>query len=379
MFLFFNDILIDFCKKIIGLFRKLPFLKGLIDSYCLIYGWEKKDKIRIQNIDLPKLSKNASTKINSFWNQFFHKPIKDTYYRTIVYILGKEPENLHLFISPYILHVHIIDFLNPPSVVKTFSEKLLLPLLFPSVKQPRIIIGYYHGLFINENYIPISLDEAIEIITNYGDPIILKPSIDSNGGKGVMLCEKYDETILKTIFDTYKTNFVVQEVIEQSPDLAIFNSTSLNTIRITTLLINGKCSVLSKMFRHGGPNMKVDNMSSGGFGVGISDDGSLTFASSDTGELRRDVHISGIKYSKHKIPNFKSICQIAIRMHFHTPQCCMIGWDFALDKNNTPTLIEANYYHPEVTSQQILEGKPIFGDRIQEVLDYCFKKKLKKR
>lgn len=54
--------------------------------------------------------------------------------------------------------------------------------------------------------------------------------------------------------------------------MAIFNPSSLNTIRITTLLMNGNCSLLSKMLRHGGPGMIVDNMTSGGFGVGIKDD-----------------------------------------------------------------------------------------------------------
>ena len=155
--------------------------------------------------------------------------------------------------------------------------------------------------------------------------------------------------------------------------MAIFNPTSLNTIRVTSLLMNGRCTILSKMLRHGGLGMKVDNMTSGGFGVGVKEDGSLTFASSDTDGLRKDIHIDGFRYNSRKIPSFPYICNIATRLHYTTPQCCIIGWDFALDRNNTPILIEANFYHPEISSQQILEGRPEFGDRTQEVLDYCFK------
>ena len=308
---------------------------------------------------MSKLSKDAENKIKSFWKQYIHSDIPTTYHSTIAYILGHEPEDLHLYVSPYVMYVHLADILNPPSAVKTLSEKLLFPLLFPSVKQPQIIIGYYHHSFITSDYIPI----------------IVKPSINTLGGKNVTIYNNYNEETLKTVFESYqKKNFVIQELIEQSSEMAILNPTSLNTIRVTTLLMNGRCTVLSKMLRHGGPGMKVDNMTSGGFGVGIKNDGSLTFASSDTDGLRKDIHIEGFKYNSRRIPSFPSICDIATRLHYTIPQCCIIGWDFALDKNNTPILIEANFYHPEISSQQILEGQPIFGNRIQEVLEFCFKK-----
>ena len=273
------------------------------------------------------------------------------------------------------MYVHLSKILNPPSAANTLSEKILFPLLFPIVKQPRIIIGYYLHSYITSDFAPISSNLAIETILNYGKPIIVKPSIDTYGGSNVTIFKNYNEETLRNIFTTYqKKNFIIQEVIEQSTEMAIFNPSSLNTIRITTLLMNGKCSLLSKMLRHGGPGMPIDNMTSGGLGVGIKDDGSLTFASSDTDGLRKDVHITGFRYDSHKIPNFPSICKTAIQLHQYTPQCCIIGWDFALDKNNTPILIEANFTRPEVESQQILEGHPIFGDRTQEVLYYCFKK-----
>lgn len=362
-------------KLIRKIICRLSFAKKKIDSSRQMYIWEEKDLKRVRNNDLSKLSKDAENKIKSFWKQYIHSDISTTYHSTIAYILGYVPDNLHLYVSPYVMYVHLADILNPPSAVKTLSEKLMLPLLFPYVKQPQIIIGYYHHSFITSDYVPISAKQAIETILNYGKPIIVKPSVNTLGGKDITIYNNYNKETLKTVFESYhKKNYVIQEVIEQSSDMAIFNPTSLNTIRVTTLLMNGRCTVLSKMLRHGGPGMKVDNMTSGGFGVGIKDDGSLTFASSDTDGLRKDIHIEGFRYNSRRIPSFPSICNIAIRLHYSTPQCCIIGWDFALNKNNTPILIEANFYHPEISSQQILEGHPEFGDRTQEVLDYCFKK-----
>ena len=362
-------------KLITKIINRLTITKKKIDSSSRMYVWEKKDLKRVRNNDFPKLSKDAENKIKSFWKQYINYDISTTYYSTIACILGHEPNDLHLYVSPYVMYVHLADILNPPFAVKTLSEKLMFPLLFPYVKQPQIIIGYYHHSFITSDYAPINAKQAIETILNYGKPIIVKPSINTLGGKDINIYNNYSEETVKTIFKSYhKKNFVIQEVIEQSSDMAIFNPTSLNTIRVTTLLMNGRCTILSKMLRHGGPGMKVDNMTSGGFGVGIKEDGSLTFASSDTDGLRKDIHIDGFRYNSRKIPSFPSICKIATRLHYTTPQCCIIGWDFALDKNNTPILIEANFYHPEISSQQILEGQPEFGDRTQEVLEYCFKK-----
>ena len=361
-------------KLITKIINRLTITKTKIESSRRMYLWEEKDLKRVRNINLPILSKEAENKIKSFWKHYIHKSIHITYYRTIADLLGREPDDIHLYISPYIMYAHLSKVLNPPSAANTLSEKILFPLLFPIVKQPRIIIGYYHHSYITDNFAPICSNLAIETILNYGKPIIVKPSIGSYGGKNVTIFRDYDEETLRKIFTTYQKNFIIQEVIEQSADMAIFNPSSLNTIRITTLLMNGKCTVLSKMLRHGGPNMIVDNMTNGGFGVGIKDDGSLTFETSDTDGLRKDIHITGFRYDSRKIPNFPSICKTAIQLHQYTPQCCIIGWDFALDKNNTPILIEANFSRPEVESQQILDGHPIFGDRTQEVLDYCFKK-----
>ena len=362
-------------KLITKIINRLTITKKKIDSSRRMYGWEEQDLKRVRNNDLPRLSKDAEKKIKSFWKEYINYDIPTTYHSTIAYILGHEPDDLHLYVSPYVMYVHLVDILNPPSAVKTLSEKLLFPLLFPFVKQPKIIIGYYHHSYITSDYVPISAKQAIETILNYGKPIIVKPSINTLGGKDVTIYNNYKEKTLKTVFESYhKKNFVIQEVIEQSSDMAIFNPTSLNTIRVTTLLMNGSCTVLSKMLRHGGPGMKVDNMTRGGLGVGIKEDGSLTFASSDIDGLRKDIHIEGFRYSSRKIHSLPSICNIATRLHYTTPQCCIIGWDFALDKNNTPILIEANFYNPEISSQQILEGHPEFGDRTQEVLNYCFKK-----
>ena len=346
-----------------------PFL-----SYQQEYFWEKKDLDRASSAQLPVLSDATRRNIKSFWSNYFTSPVSETFYRSITFVQEGEPDYLHLYVSAYIMFAHMNDILNSPVETKSFSEKLLFPLLFPSVKQPRTIIGFYQGQYVSETFQPISHKKAVETILRYGKTIIIKQIIDSLGGKGVGLIDNYDEDTLRNTFASRKKNFIVQEVIKQSEEMAKLNDSSLNTLRILTLLLNGKCTVTAKMLRHGCPGAKIDNVSSGGYGVGIADNGTLTFAVSDTQFFRNDTHYSGVKYSTFKVPNISSVYETAIRLHYNTPQCHFIAWDFAMDTNNDPVLIEANFYRPGVTWPQIVGEKPIFGERTKEVLDYCFKK-----
>ncbi len=368
---FFSFLLRVVLKVIILIKQPLSFLEHKILVYRQKQFWEQKDKLRMKNIKLPELSKEAKKRIDDFWIKYIHRPIGYTYFRTVVYFLGKEPQDLYLYIPRYIWYPFMYNILNPPTVTKAFSDKILFPLLFPSVKQPRVIIGYYNGSYIMDNYSTLTEDQAIARIMDYGKPIIIKQSVETLGGKGIEFLDQYDREVLLKKFNSRNKNFLVQEIVEQSDDIAIFNSSSLNTIRISTLLLNGRCSVVFRMLRHGNKEKRVDNLSSGGFGVGINEDGTLTFAISDLICEKLDTHYSGKKYNEFKIPNLSNICETACRLHHYVSQVCFIGWDFALDKNNNPVLIEANFYHPGIIDQ-FLDDMPSFGNRTQEVIDYCF-------
>ena len=66
---------------------------------------------------------------------------------------------------------------------------------------------------------------------------------------------------------------------------------------------------------------------------------------------------------------FDRIKQKAEQLHKRIPLIAMAGWDFALDENNEPVFIEANLRRPDTWPWQMTQG-PIFGNRLQEVLDY---------
>lgn len=69
--------------------------------------------------------------------------------------------------------------------------------------------------------------------------IILKPAIDSKGGSGIMLFNYVDGhwmsgdiELTEDFLYGYGNDFALQEIVKQHDDLARFNQSSVNTIRI---------------------------------------------------------------------------------------------------------------------------------------------------
>ena len=95
------------------------------------------------------------------------------------------------------------------------------------------------GPILDNGYNPIT--GALDINLKDHSRIILKPSLDSCSGYGVMLFEK-EESSWVSVSDgcqltiefllSYGDDFVVQEAIAQHPDISRFNPSSLNTLRI---------------------------------------------------------------------------------------------------------------------------------------------------
>lgn len=109
-------------------------------------------------------------------------------------------------------------------------------------------------------------------------------------------------------------------------------------------------------------------MANGGIWVGIDDFGNLRdFGCNNKNEIRKEHN--GIIFKSEKVPNFEQIVDLAIEAHRHIATCGFVGWDIALDNNNSPIFIEANLWWPGISYGEVCNG-PIFGDRTDEVIEY---------
>lgn len=213
---------------------------------------------------------------------------------------------------------------------------------------------------------------AVETLAEQTE-FVVKIACGSGGGKGVAKVTLTDvpdrRAYLTELLAGYGSDLIVQQVVRQHPSLARFSEGSVNTIRLLSLRLNGKCTVLSSFLRMGASGSFVDNLANGGVLVGIRDDGTLREWGITKAYRKVDRSPSGVLFRGEAIEEFARIRSFAEEGHGAFPHCRLIGWDITLDERRRPVVIEINLDSAEIEAHQIFNG-PVFGERTGEVIDY---------
>lgn len=265
----------------------------------------------------------------------------------------------------------IIRVLNPNPYYKTMQHKGLYPILFKGLRKPYTIINCINNVWYNNEgeTITQTKDNLKEIFKNV-DSFIIKSTKGTCGGKGVAKVDYLNPEQIKSLFFEYGTDFICQEVVKQSKQTKQFNPTSLNTFRISTININGNCTLGTIMFRHGREGQVVDNAGAGGIYCGIDATGK-TIKAFDRFLKEYSVSENGIDYSNFFFQNIENLVEEAMNAHKqYLPNMGFAGWDFCLDENNNPIFIEVNLGYPSILYEQLCSVSPIFGNRTNEVYEY---------
>ena len=315
------------------------------------------------------LSEKEKGEIAKFW-----KPYTRVDYRYFEFY-GKFCAN-HTDLKYYIpddeYYGKIDLFFSNVQLSANFDNKNLYDLYFHDVNMPITVIRRIEGIFMDRSYQQISINQAIDACCQTGN-VIIKQSLNSDGGKGIRFVEQCSShrTELKSEL-TVRDNYVVQTIVSQHPVLAAFNPQSVNTIRIMTLFYRGEAKILSSVLRMGINGSKVDNASSGGIVCGIKLDGTLRDCAFDACANKYDKHPQGHSFSGVVIPSFekcKSLAQtLSCRFVNYTK---LISWDFSVDEQGEPLLIEANFTGGQLDFHQLCNG-PIWGNDTEAILADIF-------
>lgn len=241
---------------------------------------------------------------------------------------------------------------------------------------PYQVIYNMGGTFYDSNGEPLSKDEAIKLVVNYPNDIIVKPTVNTTWGKGVILITPEERTAdtVRNLFDNYKMDFSFEEKIVQHSDLASFNPTSLNTIRIVTYRkLNGEIIFLYALQRFGGKGAVVDNASAGGGFVALSEDGVVDRTIKKYKSLKFDKLAKDVV---ERIPYFPKIKETALYLHTKLPNLNYIGWDMSVTQDGIPVLIEFNT-RPAVELKQISSGPVFSKEDLDEIMPEIAKWRLK--
>ncbi len=166
----------------------------------------------------------------------------------------------------------------------------------------------------------------------------------------------------KKLYEKLKDNgCIIEQVITQHPSLDKFNQTSVNTLRIVTLLCaDGSPKVMAGVLRIGRSGKTADNFHHYGIAATIDvDTGIVNSPGIDRGFKRYIVHPdSGERIIGYEIPSWEKVVDIVSRAALVVPDVRYIGWDVAIDSDGNTQLIEGNYgADPDVIQMPCRIGK----------------------
>lgn len=316
------------------------------------------------------LTDEQKAEIDKFWEKYRFLMKMD--YRSHKVFYNRSGIFDPKYIPPFLMRYFIRANLVPEAYAYPFQNKAYIPFIMSQAKQPETVVRKVEGVYYNGAFAKITKEEAVDIclgILEGGREIVVKPS-GLSGGKGVEFLASATKEQLDEMFDTKGRLFVVQKAIHQHPEMAKLNSTTVNTIRMTTFMHNGKFIPLAALIKVGAPGVRVDNYKHGGCLVGVNMDGSVQPWALDINRERITELPSGIKLGVggfEKVPCFDSVLETAAKAHYGIPRIRMVSWDIAIDDENEAEIIEANFAG-DLKMHQVLTG-PIFGDMTEEILD----------
>ena len=272
-------------------------------------------------------------------------------------------------------YTKIDPYFNPENLGRALDNKCLYNRLFPGIAQAQTVVCSMAGLWYDANMQWISWENAAALMDKQ-DAVFVKLATTSSGGKGVYYLEAKDGSLSQQLQGRVKpqADVVVQVPLRQHTAMAALHESSVNTLRLLSLLTNDGVKIYSSVVRMGAGNSKVDNASSGGITCGITDDGFLKkYAFKASGEKFEKHPTSGIVFDGYEIPGFEKAKQMVKKAHPMVPYFKMISWDIAINENAEAVMIEANFIRGELDFHQLNNG-PLFGEDTKKILDEVFGK-----
>lgn len=270
------------------------------------------------------------------------------------------PEDLH--------YCHIDPFYNNWREAVYMDNKCLYPRMFTGVRQPDMLAIRSNGMWFVGDYVPVTRAELDTLLADEPE-LVVKKAMGSEGGKGVFFVPG---TGLSQVEEKIRDDIVIQRPVVQHEKLSAINPTSVNTIRMISLLSQDGVKVYSSILRMGINGSRVDNASSGGITCGISEDGCLKkYAYKANGERFEQHGDSGIVFDGYEIPGYRKCLEAVASLHVQIPHFRLVSWDFSVDQTETPILIEANLKYGQLDFHQLNNG-PLFGDDTPKILEEVF-------
>ena len=187
--------------------------------------------------------------------------------------------------------------------------------------------------------------DTLQAFLHRHDAILYKP-LEGSSGQGIIKFQKADWQHL-TVFQQKLRDMgdgILEEIVIQHPDMASLCPTSVNTIRIATLLGDRQEGIVYAFIRIG--NGKVmDNVDCGGMAARVDlDTGILkTVAADKQGNVFENHPMTGTPIVGFQIPYWEEAKAMCLEAMKKVPQVRFVAWDVAITASG-PVFIEGNSF-----------------------------------
>ena len=182
-------------------------------------------------------------------------------------------------------------------------------------------------------------EDEIKAFIDKHKKVIVKPT-SASSGKGIHVYKGEESAI-----DLIAGKVLLEEYIVQHRKMMELNPSSVNTVRIYTILDKiGDPHILSASIRVGIGNSEIDNFHQGGIGFPLDVEHGVVAAAgrSITGQEYLYHPSSGSKMIGFEVPNWNSLVDYVFKATQVFPSARMIAWDVAVLEEGFE-MVEGNY------------------------------------
>ena len=201
--------------------------------------------------------------------------------------------------------------------------------------------------------------EAFLLFANEHRRFIAKPNTGSFGANTVIwdLNDRTDEDVFTQLIAS-NCSWILEELIVQTPEMSLFNMSSVNSVRIPTFRTKDGIKIFGTFLRMGRKGSVVDNAGAGGIFVRVDETTGQIISDGYTehGDVFVQHPDSKVTFRGFQIPRWKELRELAIKCHKELPKHKYIGWDFALTDDGW-VLLEGNW--GQFLCQQVSGQKPL--------------------
>ncbi len=168
---------------------------------------------------------------------------------------------------------------------------------------------------------------------------------DKCGGEGIQRIVLTGETDYEALAAELmeKRQFLIEEAIVQHDEMNTLCPSSINTIRIVTVLQDDEAKFIYALVRMSSGTACVDNISSGGMYTRVTEEGKLVSPAfcDKTGQYYEEHPFTHTAFDGYQIPFFEEAKKMCCRAAVVEPHMRYVGWDVAITPDG-PVFVEGN-------------------------------------